>query len=177
MQVLISATSIGGSAGPFTITDNLSNTVATGITRSQILSGYTATVNNSASSITLTSSGACTNSTTISISGGAVFQYGADGWSGYLTVINGSTVLYSSPYSEGDLYIYPSISTRVPNGSTIYMQVTQTTVDCAISYYINGTYQTTYYATYDSEFLDYNVYTPTLYAYTGNTYLLFQEII
>ena len=67
MQVLIEATSIGGNAGPFTITDNLGNTIATGVTRSQILAGYLATVNDAATSINLISSGICTNTTNISI--------------------------------------------------------------------------------------------------------------
>lgn len=68
MQVTISASSIGGNAGPFTITDNLSNTVATNISRATILAGYVATVNDSATSLTLTSSGTCTNQTVILIS-------------------------------------------------------------------------------------------------------------
>lgn len=67
MQVTISATSIGNNAGPFNITDNLSNTVATGVTRSQILAGYVATVNDSATSLNLTSTGVCTNTTNIGI--------------------------------------------------------------------------------------------------------------
>jgi hypothetical protein len=70
MDIVISATSIGGNAGPFTITDSLSNTLASGITRSQILAGYTVLgVNNAATSITLTSSGTCTNATVIPIAG------------------------------------------------------------------------------------------------------------
>lgn len=70
MDITISASSIGGNAGPFTITDNLSNTLATGVTRSQILAGYTILgVNNSVTSVTLTSTGICTNQTVIPISG------------------------------------------------------------------------------------------------------------
>jgi hypothetical protein len=72
MQVLITATSIGGNAGPFDIYqdfDSYVTPVATGITRSQILSGYTVTVNDAATIVRLISSGTCTNTTNITLSG------------------------------------------------------------------------------------------------------------
>jgi hypothetical protein len=72
MQVLITATSIGGNAGPFDIYqdfDSYATPVATGITRSQILSGYTVTVNDAATIVRLISSGTCTNTTNITLSG------------------------------------------------------------------------------------------------------------
>ncbi len=76
MDIVISAATIGGNAGPFTITDSLSNTLASGVTRSQILAGYTVLgVNNSATSVTLTSSGTCTNATVIPISGAIYYNY------------------------------------------------------------------------------------------------------
>jgi hypothetical protein len=70
MQVTISATSIGGNAGPFAIYQNFDSyvtPVATGITRSQILSGYVVTVNDATTTVRLISSGTCTNSTDISV--------------------------------------------------------------------------------------------------------------
>jgi hypothetical protein len=67
MTITITATSIGAQAGPFTITDNLSNTIATGVTRQQILDGYTVVVNDLATNIYLTSTGVCTNETGTSI--------------------------------------------------------------------------------------------------------------
>ena len=90
MDIVISATSIGGNAGPFTITDSLSNTLATGITRSQILSGYTVLgVSNSATSVTLTSSGTCTNATVIPVPGSIFYS------------VNGTTIESSTtPFCE-----------------------------------------------------------------------------
>lgn len=69
MQVTISASAIGGNAGPFTITDNFNNTVATNVSRAQILAGYVVTVEDTATQLILTSSGTCTNQTFIDISG------------------------------------------------------------------------------------------------------------
>lgn len=75
MQGVIQATSIGGNAGPFTITDNLGNNIASNITRQQILDGYSATINDSASSVNLISSGTCTNTTIIPIPGAIYYNY------------------------------------------------------------------------------------------------------
>lgn len=86
MDIVISAASIGGNAGPFTITDDLANTLASGVTRNQILAGYTVLgVNNSATSVTLTSSGTCTNATVIPIAGSIFYNY--DG----LTLVSSTT--------------------------------------------------------------------------------------
>ena len=71
MQVLIEATSIGGNAGPFNIYQNFDSyatPVVTGITRSQILAGYTVTFNDATTAFRLTSTGICTNSTDINLS-------------------------------------------------------------------------------------------------------------
>lgn len=70
MQVTISATSIGGNAGPFAIYQNFDSyatPVATGITRASILAGYVVTVNDATTTVRLISSGTCTNSTDISV--------------------------------------------------------------------------------------------------------------
>ena len=70
MQVTISATSIGGNAGPFDIYQNFdtyTTPVATGVSRASILAGYVATINDATTTVRLTSSGTCTNSTDISV--------------------------------------------------------------------------------------------------------------
>jgi len=70
MQITISATSIGGNAGPFAIYQNFDayvTPVDTGITRTQILAGYVVTVNDATTTVRLISSGTCTNSTDISV--------------------------------------------------------------------------------------------------------------
>lgn len=70
MQVTISATSIGGNAGPFNIYQNFDSygtPVATSVSRASILAGYVVTVNDATTTIRLTSTGTCTNSTDISV--------------------------------------------------------------------------------------------------------------
>ena len=70
MQITISATSIGGNAGPFSIYqsfDTYVTPVATSISRASILSGYVVTVNDATTTVRLISSGTCTNSTDISV--------------------------------------------------------------------------------------------------------------
>ena len=70
MQVTISATSIGGNAGPFDIYQNFdtyTTPVATGVSRASILAGYVVTINDATTTVRLTSSGTCTNSTDISV--------------------------------------------------------------------------------------------------------------
>jgi hypothetical protein len=70
MQVTISATSIGGNAGPFNIYqdfDSYVTPVATSVSRASILAGYVVTVNDATTTVRLISSGICTNSTNISV--------------------------------------------------------------------------------------------------------------
>lgn len=58
---LITYEAIGDDAGPFTIKDSTGATVATGITRAQLLAGYTVTVADTANAVTISSSGTCTD--------------------------------------------------------------------------------------------------------------------
>jgi hypothetical protein len=70
MQVTISATSIGGNAGPFNIYQDFDlyvTPVATSVSRASILAGYVVTVNDATTTVRLISSGICTNSTNISV--------------------------------------------------------------------------------------------------------------
>jgi hypothetical protein len=70
MQVTISATIIGGNAGPFNIYqdfDSYVTPVATSVSRASILAGYVVTVNDATTTVRLISSGTCTNSTDISV--------------------------------------------------------------------------------------------------------------
>lgn len=60
--VVIKLTTIGNSAGPFIISDNVQGVLAMGITRAQLLAGYTVNVDTAATTVTATSTGTCTNS-------------------------------------------------------------------------------------------------------------------
>lgn len=57
--VTITISTIGTDCGPFTITDNVIGTIASGVTRSNLLSGYVVNTDDSASSVTVTSTGVC----------------------------------------------------------------------------------------------------------------------
>ena len=57
-------TTIGVDAGPFTISDGLGNTY-TGVSRAQLLAGYTNQFDDTTTNITVTSTGVCTNSLNI----------------------------------------------------------------------------------------------------------------
>lgn len=65
--VTVVATSIGGQAGPFNITDDLGNTVATNVTQAQILAGISFSVDVLANTLFLTSTGRCDNTTPVVI--------------------------------------------------------------------------------------------------------------
>lgn len=66
---VIKATSIGTKAGPFDITDNNGNVIASGVTRDQILAGFEVSIDDSTTSVTLTSTGECVTSNTIPVEG------------------------------------------------------------------------------------------------------------
>ena len=63
----IIASNIGNDAGPFTIKNNLGQVVATGVTRLQLLNGYSFNVATGITSVTATSTGNCTNEVTMNI--------------------------------------------------------------------------------------------------------------
>jgi hypothetical protein len=58
----VSLSSIGTSAGPFTISDNVLGVIATGVTSAQLLAGFNVNTDVNSTQITITSTGACTNS-------------------------------------------------------------------------------------------------------------------
>jgi hypothetical protein len=130
MQVLITATSIGGNAGPFDIYqdfDSYATPVATGITRSQILSGYTVTVNDAATIVRLISSGICTNTTNITLSGDitscsdftANNIYLKVNWSASGSVSTNSGVYGNSGYCGDNLDIYANVNVEFYKNSAL----------------------------------------------------------
>jgi len=58
-QVTITVNTIGADCGPFTITDNVLGTIASGVTRSNLLDGYIVNADENATSVTVTSTGVC----------------------------------------------------------------------------------------------------------------------
>jgi hypothetical protein len=58
----VSLSSIGTSAGPFTISDNVLGIIATGVTRAQLLAGFNVNTDVNSTQITVTSTGVCTDS-------------------------------------------------------------------------------------------------------------------
>lgn len=63
----ITASQIGNDAGPFTIKNNLNQVIVTGVTRLQLLNGYSFNIAAGITSVTVTSTGACTNDISIDI--------------------------------------------------------------------------------------------------------------
>ena len=57
--VIIRLTCSGGRTGPFDISDNLGTDLGTGITKQNLIDGYTVSVDNSVTTITITSTGKC----------------------------------------------------------------------------------------------------------------------
>lgn len=67
-DINLKISSAGLDTGPFTITDNLGNTLASGITRQQLLDGIDITgIDDSVTLITVTSTGICTNSKSLAV--------------------------------------------------------------------------------------------------------------
>lgn len=62
----VTINTIGLSAGPFTVTDSVGQTY-TNVSRADLLAGYTNVFDDTAAAITVTSTGACTNSLVIPI--------------------------------------------------------------------------------------------------------------
>jgi hypothetical protein len=58
-QVTILVDVIGADCGPFTITDNVIGTLASGVTRSNLLAGYIVNADETATTVTVTSTGVC----------------------------------------------------------------------------------------------------------------------
>jgi len=66
--VILKISSIGTDAGPFIISDNVLGNIAFGVTRAQLLAGYTVNVDTTATTATATSTGTCTNSINFTLS-------------------------------------------------------------------------------------------------------------
>lgn len=64
-SVTVTVASIGASAGPFNISDDVLGVVAMSVSRAQLLAGYSVNVDTNASVITVTSVGTCTTSLNI----------------------------------------------------------------------------------------------------------------
>lgn len=102
-DINLKITSAGLDTGPFTIKDNLNNTLMTGVTRAQLLAGVDILgVDNSVTSITVTSSGTCNVSKSVAVDftggggGGTTcknvrFSISGTGCKLYNLSINGST--------------------------------------------------------------------------------------
>ena len=65
LDVVITLSSAGVDTGPFTITDNGNNTLATGVTRAQLLAGHRLYIDSAHPTITATSTGSCTVSRSV----------------------------------------------------------------------------------------------------------------
>jgi len=61
-SVTVTVSTIGTTTGPFTISDDVIGTIATGVTRAQLLSGYSVNTDVNSTKITVASQGVCTNS-------------------------------------------------------------------------------------------------------------------
>ena len=67
IAVNINLSTIGIDAGPFTISDNVLGVLVTGVSRTSLLSNYVVNADDTATQITVTSTGVCTNAITIPI--------------------------------------------------------------------------------------------------------------
>lgn len=67
-SITVTIASIGASAGPFNISDNVLGVVAMDVTRAQLLAGYSVNVDTTATVVTVTSVGTCTTSLTLYLS-------------------------------------------------------------------------------------------------------------
>lgn len=66
-QVQVKIDTYGLDTGPFTITNNAGETIATGVTKIALANGITYTMADTASEVTITSTGTCTNSIVVPI--------------------------------------------------------------------------------------------------------------
>lgn len=66
-SITVTLSSIGVSAGPFNIADNILGVVAMNVSRASLLAGYTLNVDSSATVVNVISVGACTNSISINL--------------------------------------------------------------------------------------------------------------
>lgn len=67
ISVYVNLSTIGTDAGPFTISDNVSGVLVTGVSRVSLLANVEVNADTTATEITVTSTGLCTNSIIIPI--------------------------------------------------------------------------------------------------------------
>lgn len=65
---LLKGTTIGSQVGPFDIKDSLGNVLASGVTREEIIAGYQLSIDDTATSITLESTGTCSTTAVVPLS-------------------------------------------------------------------------------------------------------------
>jgi hypothetical protein len=87
------ASNIGADLGPFNLTANAGSVVPNTATRAQLLGGLNVTASNSATTVTATSTGSCTNGVTMTITSIPVY------------VSNITSSLDSDPSSIGDVRV------------------------------------------------------------------------
>ena len=108
------ASDIGADLGPFNLTANAGSVVPSTATRTQLIGGLNVTASNSATTLTATSTGACTNGVTMTITSIPVYAS------------NITSSLVSDPTSVGDLRI-------TYRRTTINDIVTRTISDSSVS--------------------------------------------
>jgi hypothetical protein len=64
---ILTISSAGSDTGPFTIKDNNNNTIASNVSREDLLAGYSVTYSDTATSLTVSSEGDCTGEVSVSV--------------------------------------------------------------------------------------------------------------
>ena len=109
------ASDIGSDLGPFNLTANAGSVVPSTATRTQLINGLDVTVSNSATTLTATSTGDCTNGVTMNISG--------------IPVEEGVTIPWRHEVLNGDLTGTSTLTiTYTPAGATTPITLTDTTL-------------------------------------------------
>ena len=105
------ASNIGADLGPFNLTANSGSVVPNTATRAQLLGGLNVTASNSATTLTATSTGTCTNGVTMTITSIPVY------------VSNITSSLVSDPSSIGDVRVQ---YTRTSDNSVVTRIISDT---------------------------------------------------
>ena len=109
------ASDIGADLGPFNLTANAGSVIPSTATRTQLINGLDVTVSNSATTLTATSTGDCTNGVTMNISG--------------IPVEEGVTIPWRHEVLNGDLTGTSTLTiTYTPVGATTPITLTDTTL-------------------------------------------------
>lgn len=107
---------IGADLGPFNLTANAGSVAPNTATRTQLINGLNVTVDNSATTLTVTSTGNCTNALTMNISD--------------IPVEEGITIPWRHEVLNGDLTGNSTLTiTYTPVGSSTPITITDTTLE------------------------------------------------